>query len=107
MHATLTALENNVAHHVLHELVHRAVTMFSLIAADAAVAAVLISVGAVLGKTSPLQLLLMGVIETAVYAANEYFAHNKLQVLQLYNYTVLLDKLLTFMCASLHSALYS
>lgn len=49
-------------------------------AADVAAASVLISMGAVLGKTTPLQLLLMGILETAVYSANKYFAHHKLQV---------------------------
>uniref|UniRef100_A0A1B6L6K1 Ammonium transporter AmtB-like domain-containing protein n=1 Tax=Graphocephala atropunctata TaxID=36148 RepID=A0A1B6L6K1_9HEMI len=56
------------------------ITLQSLMAADITAAACLISMGAVLGKTSPLQLLIMGVIETAVFAANEYFAHHKLQV---------------------------
>lgn len=49
-------------------------------AADITAAACLISMGAVLGKTSPQQLLVMGLVETAVYSANEHFAHHKLQV---------------------------
>ncbi|XP_046664769.1 ammonium transporter Rh type A isoform X2 [Homalodisca vitripennis] len=56
------------------------VTLQSLMSADITAAACLISMGAVLGKTSPLQLLIMGIIETAVYAANEFVAHHKLQV---------------------------
>lgn len=40
--------------------------------ADVATAAVLISMGAVLGRTSYIQLLIMGVIEIAVFSANSY-----------------------------------
>lgn len=46
----------------------------SLILADFTAAAVLISFGAVLGKTSPLQLLFMAFIEVVVFAINEYIA---------------------------------
>ncbi|KAJ9578843.1 hypothetical protein L9F63_004947 [Diploptera punctata] len=51
----------------------------SLLSADLATAALLISYGAVLGKTTPIQLVVMGLIETAVFAANE---HLGLQVLK-------------------------
>ncbi|PSN37449.1 Ammonium transporter Rh type B [Blattella germanica] len=44
----------------------------SLLSADLATAALLISYGAVLGKTTPIQLVIMGLIETAVFAANEH-----------------------------------
>ncbi|XP_046383541.1 ammonium transporter Rh type A isoform X4 [Ischnura elegans] len=44
----------------------------SILSADLATAAVLISLGAVLGKTSPLQLLVMAVGEIAVFATNEW-----------------------------------
>ncbi|KAK5643396.1 hypothetical protein RI129_007241 [Pyrocoelia pectoralis] len=44
----------------------------SLLKADVAAAAVLISMGAVLGKTSYIQLLLMGFIEIAVFSSNLY-----------------------------------
>lgn len=44
----------------------------SLITADVAAAAVLISWGAVLGKTSPLQLLIMAMCEVPLYALNEW-----------------------------------
>ncbi|XP_053694959.1 ammonium transporter Rh type A [Sabethes cyaneus] len=44
----------------------------NLIGADIAAAAVLISMGALLGRTTPLQLLILGIIEIAVFAANEY-----------------------------------
>ena len=43
-----------------------------MIGADIATAAVLISMGALLGRTTPIQLLIMGLIEIAVFAANEY-----------------------------------
>lgn len=48
------------------------VNLTSLLSADLATAAVLISMGAVLGKTTPLQLLIMGIIEIAVGTANEH-----------------------------------
>ncbi|KXJ71167.1 ammonium transporter Rh type A-like [Aedes albopictus] len=44
----------------------------SLIGADIAAAAVLISMGALLGRTTPMQLLVMTICEIAVFAANEY-----------------------------------
>ncbi|KAB0799460.1 hypothetical protein PPYR_07340 [Photinus pyralis] len=44
----------------------------SLLKADVASAAVLISMGALLGKTSYIQLLVMGVIEIAVFSSNMY-----------------------------------
>lgn len=45
----------------------------TMIEADIAAAVVLISMGALLGRTTPIQLMLMGIIEIIVYAANEYF----------------------------------
>ncbi|KAG1715062.1 Ammonium transporter Rh type B [Nymphon striatum] len=48
------------------------INIVSLLGADFAAAAVLISFGAVLGKTSPLQLVVMAVIEIAIFAANEH-----------------------------------
>lgn len=47
-------------------------SVFSLLGADIAAAAVLISMGAVLGRTSPIQLILMSIIEIAVFSANSY-----------------------------------
>ncbi|XP_077018150.1 ammonium transporter Rh type A isoform X1 [Tamandua tetradactyla] len=44
----------------------------NMINADFSTATVLISFGAVLGKTSPIQMLIMTVIEIAVFAGNEY-----------------------------------
>ncbi|XP_021705382.1 ammonium transporter Rh type A isoform X2 [Aedes aegypti] len=44
----------------------------NLIGADIAAAAVLISMGALLGRTTPMQLLVMAIIEIAIFAANEF-----------------------------------
>lgn len=44
----------------------------NLIGADIAAASVLISMGALLGRISPIQLLVMGLIEIAVFASNEF-----------------------------------
>jgi len=48
------------------------VNVESMISADFATAAVLISFGVVLGITSPLQLILMTVIETIIFVINEF-----------------------------------
>lgn len=48
------------------------VSLKSLLHADVATATVLISMGAVLGRTTYVQLLIMGVIEIAVFCANSY-----------------------------------
>lgn len=45
----------------------------SMIGADIAVATVLISMGALLGRTTAVQLMVMGLFEIALFAANEYF----------------------------------
>lgn len=44
----------------------------NLIGADIAAASVLISMGALLGRITPIQLLIMGLIEIVVFASNEY-----------------------------------
>ncbi|XP_058823707.1 ammonium transporter Rh type A isoform X1 [Topomyia yanbarensis] len=44
----------------------------NMIGADIAAAAVLISMGALLGRTTPMQLVIMAIIEIAVFAANEF-----------------------------------
>lgn len=44
----------------------------SLINADFCAGAVLISFGAVLGKTGPAQLLLMALLETVLFSVNEF-----------------------------------
>ncbi|XP_055606693.1 ammonium transporter Rh type B-A [Uranotaenia lowii] len=48
------------------------ISLDNLIGADIAAAAVLISMGALLGRTTPMQLLVMGIFEIALFAANEY-----------------------------------
>ncbi|CAO1415969.1 unnamed protein product [Diamesa serratosioi] len=44
----------------------------NLIGADIAAASVLISMGALLGRITPIQLLIMGLIEITIFASNEY-----------------------------------
>ncbi|XP_049795388.1 ammonium transporter Rh type B [Schistocerca nitens] len=46
--------------------------IINLLQADLTVATILISMGAVLGKVTPLQLVVMGFIETAICTANEH-----------------------------------
>ncbi|ERE87060.1 ammonium transporter Rh type A, partial [Cricetulus griseus] len=48
-----------------------------MINADFSTATVLISFGAVLGKTSPIQMLIMTILEIAVFAGNEYLVIEK------------------------------
>ncbi|XP_011496592.1 PREDICTED: ammonium transporter Rh type A [Ceratosolen solmsi marchali] len=48
----------------------------SLLSADVAVAAPLISMGALLGKTTYIQLIIMGVIELIVYTINKYIGEH-------------------------------
>lgn len=51
-----------------------------MINADFSTATVLISFGAVLGKISPAQMLIMTIIEIAVFAGNEYVVGEIFQV---------------------------
>ncbi|NWZ47369.1 RHAG protein, partial [Haliaeetus albicilla] len=51
----------------------------SMINADFSTAAALISFGAVLGKTSPLQMLILTVVEVTIFAGNEYLVTEILQ----------------------------
>lgn len=46
--------------------------MENIIGADIATASVLISMGALLGRISPVQLLVMGLIEIVLFASNEF-----------------------------------
>lgn len=48
--------------------------IFRLLRADIAAAAPLISMGALLGRTTYVQLIVMGIIELAIYSANNYLA---------------------------------
>lgn len=50
--------------------------MENIIDADIAAAVPLISFGALLGRTTPIQLLFMALFEVALFAANEYVALN-------------------------------
>lgn len=52
----------------------------NIIDADIAAAVPLISMGALLGRTTPIQLLCMSIFEVALFAANEYLALNVLSV---------------------------
>ena len=52
----------------------------SIIGAEFAAAAVLISFGAVLGKVSPIQLLMMAFVEVVLFEVNQLIVFNKLQV---------------------------
>lgn len=54
-------------------LYHFRISLGRIIEADIAAAVVLISMGALLGRTTPIQLLVMALIEIVVYASNEYF----------------------------------
>lgn len=56
------------------------ISLTRVIEADISVAVVLISMGALLGRTTPIQLLLMSIIEIVVYAANEYLQLKLLKV---------------------------
>lgn len=51
-----------------------------LLSADVAVAAPLISMGALLGKTTYMQLIIMGIIELIMYTANKYIGEHHLMV---------------------------
>lgn len=46
--------------------------ILSMVTADFSTAAVLISFGAVLGKTSPIQMLIMAILEITLFACNEH-----------------------------------
>ncbi|XP_043543445.1 ammonium transporter Rh type A-like [Chiloscyllium plagiosum] len=56
------------------------VDIFSLINADFSTATALISFGAVLGKTSPIQLLIMTLLEITIFACNEHLVTTVLKV---------------------------
>lgn len=51
-----------------------------MINADFSTATVLISFGAVLGKTSPVQLLIMTILEITIFSINEHLVANILSV---------------------------
>ena len=51
-----------------------------LLSADVAVAAPLISMGALLGKTTYMQLIFMGIVELVVYTGNKYIGEHYFMV---------------------------
>lgn len=55
------------------------VSIFKIINADFSTATVLISFGAVLGKTSPVQLLIMTILEITIFSINEHLVANVLK----------------------------
>uniref|UniRef100_A0A3Q1FKG8 Ammonium transporter Rh type A n=1 Tax=Acanthochromis polyacanthus TaxID=80966 RepID=A0A3Q1FKG8_9TELE len=55
------------------------INIFKIINADFSTATVLISFGAVLGKTSPVQLLIMTILEITIFSINEHLV-NKAEV---------------------------
>lgn len=55
------------------------INIFKIINADFSTATVLISFGAVLGKTSPVQLLIMTVLEITIFSINEHLVANVLK----------------------------
>jgi hypothetical protein len=59
-------------------------SLANLIGADIAAASVLISMGALLGRISPIQLLVMGLIEIILFASNEYLQIELMKVLSSY-----------------------
>lgn len=61
-------------------VVYLSLTLDSLIGADIAAASVLISMGALLGRTTPFQLLFMGLIEIFIFAFNEHIQLNYFMV---------------------------
>ena len=56
-----------------------------MLTADFAAAAVLITFGAVLGKTSPLQLVIISFIEIVFFSVNEYIGVSILKVRLTFN----------------------
>lgn len=53
---------------------------YSLVDAEMCAASALISIGAVLGKTNPVQLVLMAVLEVSGFVLNEWLLHTLLKV---------------------------
>lgn len=76
------------------------ITLTRVIEANVAAAVVLISMGALLGRITPIQLLCMALIEIVVYAANEYFQLQMLKVISI-EIIIIID-LLTIMQYTTH-----
>lgn len=85
---------------------------FSIVNADIAAAAVLISMGAVLGRTTYMQLIVMGIIEIAVLTCNFYIGNSLLKVYDLnvlFCYLLILYSSLGYRCwwICVHSYIWS
>lgn len=81
--STLRISTNSCDAYIFHFLIlifFSRITLNRVIEADVSAAVVLISMGALLGRTTPIQLLFMALIEVVVYAANEYFQLELLKV---------------------------
>lgn len=61
-------------------------SLANIIGADIAAASVLISMGALLGRISPIQLLIMGLIEIVLFASNEYLQIELMKVTKKFNF---------------------
>lgn len=79
--------------YITKNYIHR-ISMTRVIEADISAAVVLISMGALLGRTTPIQLLLMAIIEIVVYAANEYLQLEllKVYVIRIFNHNYFIDR---------------
>ncbi|CAG0882148.1 unnamed protein product [Cyprideis torosa] len=60
-----------------HPSIH--MTLNTILNADIAVASVLISFGALLGRTTPMQLFFMGLVEIVLFSINEFVVYNVLK----------------------------
>ncbi|KAI4481849.1 hypothetical protein M0804_009370 [Polistes exclamans] len=75
--------KNNKAH----------LSLASLLSADVAVAAPLISMGALLGKTTYMQLVFMGIVELIVYTINKYIGEHHLMASSFMKYSCIRNKI--------------
>lgn len=86
------------------------ITLTRIIEADISAAVVLISMGALLGRTTPIQLLLMSLIEVIVYAANEFCQLELLKVYILNSRWILASRfqiVLSLVCLMLCDCLFN
>ena len=56
-------------------MILRIIFVFSVLEGGFAAATVLITFGAILGKTNPLQLLFIGIVETTIFCVNNYIGY--------------------------------
>lgn len=69
-----------------------------MINADFSTATVLISFGAVLGKTSPVQLLIMTILEITIFSINEHLVANTLGVSSFNTFLTCLPNQIVLIC---------